>query len=266
MERFHYSLVSISKTNEDIVCYCSYKEIDILKKILLEFSITNVTLKEFELENLPFHSIMKGIRLSNPQKFFEFPHEVMWAKYYFLNLEFDESYDYHYWIDAGLSHSGLFPIKYNSGGFDGMSSNPETYNYPKIFNENLFTKINNFSSDKLLNITTRTIGFNVDDIITYLEVPNIYFESLTIGGIVGGNSRLIKWYCEKYFEYGDLCLKNNYILDNEQILGAITHIHPDNFNTFIFDTWYHEDWKNWPSFEDFDFINQIPFVRFFEII
>jgi hypothetical protein len=263
-ERFYYSLVSISRTGEDIVCYCSENEIEDIKEVLNRFSVNNVVLKQFELHNFPYHERMKEIRINNPEKFFEFPHEVMWAKYYFLKLELSQEHDYHYWIDAGLSHSGLFPIKYNSGGWDGMSSNPETYNYPGIFNPELFPKINRFVEDKLLDISSKLIGFNTQFILNYLELSPFCFNDLTIGGIVGGYKTNLEWFIETYFQLGETCLKNNYILDNEQILGGITNFYPEKFNKFSFDTWYHEDWKSNPAFHHIPLDELVHFVHFFD--
>lgn len=265
-DRFYYSLVSISRTGEDVVCYCSNKEIADIQSVLDRFSVTNVKLKEYELDQFPYHERMKELRLEKQDKFFEFPHEVMWAKYYFLNLELSADYDYHYWIDAGLSHSGLFPIKYNSGGWDGMSHNPETYNYPGIFNPSLFPKVNNFVGSKLLDFATKVVGFSVPATMQMLELPTMDGSHLTIGGLVGGHTSNIEWLTQTYFKFGELCLKNGYILDNEQILGAITDQYPDRFNEFIFDTWYHEDWKANSAFSHLDLDNLIHFVHFFERI
>ena len=260
-QRFHYSLVSIARTGQDIVCYCSSVESQDIQNVLDQFKIENVTLKEFELTKFPYHERMKEVRVSNPQQFFEFPHEVMWAKYYFLKQELDTEYDYHYWIDAGLSHNGLFPFRYNSGGWDGMSANPETYNFPGIFNPELFNKVNKFVDNKLVNIAAKTIGFNVDHIIKYLNLEPKYYSNLTIGGLVGGATENIEWLVDKYFELGEICLSNNFILDNEQILGEITNSHPDKFNTFEFGTWYHEDFHFNGPLPDFN--KTVSFYKFF---
>ena len=48
-----------------------------------------------------------------------------------LEKEYDESYDYIYWIDVGLAHPGLFLDRYNpySDKADGMSRTWENYSY-----------------------------------------------------------------------------------------------------------------------------------------
>lgn len=265
-ERFRYSLCSIANTNLDIVCYCSKKEYDEIKSVLDERLVKNVTLKIFELENLSYHKRMKEIRLDNPDNnLLKTPHEVMWGKYYFLDKEIDGNYDYYYWIDAGISHPGLFPLKYGTGKGDGMSRNPETWNFPGIFNQELFNNINSYVGEKLLDIRTEICNYSRDDIKTYLELNEVNENSLTIGGIVGGHKSLIKWFTNKYEEYGNLCLKNKTILDNEQILSAITFKYKENYKSFTFSTWSHEDFmKNYPTFDYNTIKDKTQFIHFFE--
>jgi hypothetical protein len=265
-ERFKYSLCSIANTNLDIVCYCSIKDFDEIQTALNELLVKNVTLKIFELENLPYHKRMKEIRLKNPDNhLLKKPHEVMWAKFYFLDKEIDGNYDYYYWIDAGISHMGLFPLKYGTGKGDGMSYNPETWNFPGIFNEELFKNINNYVGEKLLDIRTEILNHSRNDIKIYLELDKINEESLTIGGIVGGHKNLVKWFTKKYEEYGNLCLSNEMILDNEQILSVITFKYKENYKSFTFSTWYHEDFsKTNSTFDDNSIKDKTHFIHFFE--
>jgi hypothetical protein len=62
---------------------------------------------------------------------------LQYSKIPFYDFE-DGSYDYYYWIDAGLSHTGLIPDKYLSGvGY-------EQYFESSLFNNKLLDNLVRF--------------------------------------------------------------------------------------------------------------------------
>ena len=263
-ERYLHSLRAISNTGEEIICFCNETQIDMLDEYVKLHNLSNVTLKVSNLKDLP--KLGKMIEIKQKTDRFNMYHEVDWNKFYLLSKEYDESYDYLYWIDVGLSHPGLFLDKYNPDidKSDGMSATYWNYSYTNLFKPGLFDKINEFVGDKLLNLGNKTFFHSVHELNNILE-KNIDYSSLTVGGIIGGNVNKIKWFIDEFNKHTDTCLSKDVILNHEAIMSTITHENKNNFETFEFVTWYHDDyWSKTPQF-DVDSIKDLThFVHFFD--
>jgi hypothetical protein len=112
---YRYSLLSLLKmTDADFLCYTSDREINDLIKFFYEdngISPDKLKLEIFDIGNTKFKDL-----ISQHKKIEEVIHsdrcvEVQYSKFHWWWNE-DKSYDYYYWIDAGLSHCGLIPDKY----------------------------------------------------------------------------------------------------------------------------------------------------------
>jgi len=263
-ERYLHSLRTLNNMNNEIICYCNETQFDLLKKYCEEFNLNNVTIKISNLKDYPKTERMLEIKKSNEQ--FNFYHEVDWNKIYLISKEYDESYDYIYWIDCGLSHRGLFTLKYNpySDKITGLSRDWENYSFTKIFCPELFPKINNWVGDKLINLANTMFSHNPNDIRRIYKTNNDY-KHMSVGGILGGHISKIKWFIQEFDRIGDLCLNENYILNHEGMITNLEFENPDMFKTFSFDTWYHEDfWLTTPVFDRESIKNKTHFVHFFE--
>jgi hypothetical protein len=195
---------------------------------------------------------------------FKFYHEVDWNKLFLLEKEYDEYYDYIYWIDVGLSHHGIFPKKYNPNSHlaTGMSYDFNTYSFTNLFNEDLFKGINSFVGDRLLSLDNELKFHNVDELNRVLE-GNFRFNNLSVGGILGGHISKIKWLIDKFNLMGERSLSKNVILNHEAIISFIKEETTENFERFVFQTWYHEDTE---GMSDFIIKEQIHFSHFFDMI
>jgi hypothetical protein len=109
--RYLHSLRTISNTKCEIVLFCNLEQYDFIKSHCEKHNLSNVQIKISELKDYKHANKMMEIK-KNTEKF-QFYHEIDWNKIYLLEKEYDESYDYIYWIDCGLSHPGLFLDKYN---------------------------------------------------------------------------------------------------------------------------------------------------------
>jgi len=259
-DRYLHSLRTIANTELEIVLYCNENQFNFFIEYCKEKNLNNVTVKISNLKEFPYCEEMKKIKLEKKEKFIHFYHEIDWNKLFLLKKEFDSSYGYMYWIDAGLSHPGLFPKKFNShpNQMNGFSANYYNYSFIKIFNPSLFEKINNWVSDKLINISNRLLFHNRDHLNEYTE-KNYIYDSMTVGGLIGGNTKEISWLTENFMKNGKMILDKGTIINHEALLSFLVKSHEEKFKTFKFESWYHED-SNVDQIEK----NKISFSHFFE--
>jgi hypothetical protein len=261
-ERYLNSMRVLNNLNLEIVCFCNENQYDVLKTHIELYELNNVKLKISNLSDLPFSERMKEIKEKKDN--FKFYHEVDWNKIYLMGKEYDESYDYLYWIDVGLSHHGIFPNRYNPNYklSTGMSDDFNTYSFTNLFTNNLFEGINKFVGKKLINLENELRFHNVDEINSVYK-SNFSFQCLTVGGILGGHISKIKWFIDTFNALGKISLDQEIILNHEAIISFMKESNKENFESFSFQTWYHEDTKNIPKkiLE-----NQIHFCHFFDLI
>ena len=261
-ERYLHSLRVLNNMNVEIVCYCNGSQHDLLSEYIKNFNLNNVTLKISNLSDLPFAQRMREIKeLTNNFKFY---HEIDWNKIYLLEKEYDEKYEYVYWIDVGLSHHGLFPKKYNPNSHlsTGYSSDYNTYSFTKLFSDKLFNGINNFVGNCLISIDNELKFHNVTELNTILD-SSYEYRGLTVGGILGGHISKLRWFIDTFNLMGKKSLDKNFILNHEAIISFLREFKPENFKRFYFQTWYHEDTEGLP---DYIIKEQIHFSHFFDMI
>lgn len=240
-ERYLHSLRVLNNMEKEIICYCNETQCDLLKKYINEFNLNNVTIKIFNLKDSKYTESM--IKIKNETDDFKFYHESDWNKIILLEKEYDENYDYIYWIDVGLSHHGLFPKRYNPNAelATGFSADYNTYSFTNLFNNKLIDGINNFVGDKLLSINNTLFFHNMNDLHSILNEEYKSYDSLNIGGIIGGNIDKLKWFINNFYEIGDKVINKNKIINHEAIMSYMRNENNDKFKSFVFNTWYHED-------------------------
>lgn len=270
VDRYLHSLASIAKTGEEIICYIEEKNLKIYEEFWDRFgkehgwydiySFENLTFKYITLDDFKHTKRMYEIKekhiseddISNYKMF----HEIDWFKLQLLEQEIDDQHDYFYWIDCGLSHAGLFPNRVAedplaNAEFKAPSTDFRMYNFTKIFNPNLFPKINQFIEDKLLGITTTLVYWDINSLVEVLKNANYastdinYYDNFqsshSIGGIIGGHKSKIKEFITEFNKISQLSLDNEIIPNHEVIMSAIKWHNPEWFKVYEFDIWYHED-------------------------
>lgn len=263
-DRYLHSLRVLNNMGAPIVCYVNETQKELVESHKEKFILTNVEVRVSNLSENPFASRM--LEIKNNTQDFRFRHEVDWNKIYLLQKTmYDNDFNYLYWIDVGLSHHGLFPDRCNPNAAlaTGLSVDFNTYSFTNIFNENLPRALNNYSGKKLLNIKN-TLWFHNMEYTNRILGKQFAYDGISIGGIIGGHASKINWLIYKFNFYGSESLSKNSILNHEAILSVIEAGNPEMFNSFIFDTWYHE---NTPNEEVQKLIkNQVHFTHFFDHI
>ena len=182
---YRYSLLSLLKmTDADFLCYTSDREIDSLKTFFYEensISPEKLQFKIFDISETKFRELINLRKNIDQIKQGDRCIEIQYSKFHWWWNE-DKSYDYYYWIDAGLSHCGLVPVKYLSG------THPEQRYYEcSLFNNDFLHNMIEDTGDKFLIIgkeNDRNFWSQTLDPKWYKE----YDRSLhIIGGLFGGH-------------------------------------------------------------------------------
>jgi len=112
---YRYSLLSLLKMTEaNFLCYTSEREIDSLKTFFYEENNIPENLLQFQVFDLNQTKLKSLIDLrKNVEQIKSGDRciEIQYSKFSWWWNE-DKTHDYYYWIDAGLSHCGLIPLKY----------------------------------------------------------------------------------------------------------------------------------------------------------
>jgi hypothetical protein len=97
--------------NADFICYTSDEEFDSLERFFYEennISREKLQIVKFNLRNNEFSNIINKYKDVEGIKRGDRCIEIQYMKFIWFLLE-NKSYDYYFWIDAGLSHCGLIP-------------------------------------------------------------------------------------------------------------------------------------------------------------
>lgn len=241
--RGHYrqSLLSLLKMNNaDFLCYTSENEIEDLKLFFYEqnsVSQKQLEFKVFDLESYKLENLIDGFRDPNKVNLSDRCFEIQYCKFNWWWLE-DKSYDYYYWIDAGLSHCGIIPNAYlphNNGPYFG-------YFESNLFGENFLNNLVSFTGDKFFVIAKENIRNFWDHPVSSKWYKNFDSSLHIIAGLFGGKREL--WdllipYMEDYLE--KIILTDGRLPSDENILSLTFQNHKKDFIWKNFDTWWHQN-------------------------
>ena len=267
---YKYSLSTIAKTKEKIICYTSPQELQHMRADFPLNNFSNVKLLPWDLYDMSFHNEVDIVRQSSPEIYRESPDwrdrcvEIMWGKFLFIkdSILHNAESEYVFWIDAGISHPGIIHSRFNPHyehniGFVrdlDKSTYHLTFQNDIIFNESFMKSLIDYTGeDKILNIAARGP-----------QHPRLShstpFKGSVIGGIFGGRKDLMLQYCDLVISDFQMYLDDKKLCKEEQIMTEILNSDRMPIKLFIFDTWYHPDWGN--SYKD----TQISFCDFFDEI
>lgn len=166
--------------------------------------------------------------------------ELQYLKIFWLldNLP-NNNDDFIYWIDAGLSYSGLIPDKYLN-----VSSHHyyDKYFNCSLFNEKFIENLKRFTDNQFFVMAKENVNFFWDQTIPQKYYTKYYSDKHIIGGLFGGKANIVQKVCSEFIALLNRLLDDGPILySEEQILSAIYYNHPDYFQAKFFDLWWHED-------------------------
>ena len=238
---YRFSLLSLLKmTDADFLCYTSDRELQSLKDFFyeehkisedkLKFSIFDISKPKFkDLIDLRknVEEIKKGDRCI----------EIQYSKWSWWWNE-DKSYDYYYWIDAGLSHCGLIPLKYLTYDKHPMRRFYES----TIFNNDFLKNLIEDTEDKFL-----ILGKENDRNYWSGTVNQKWYKEFDrsihiIGGLFGGHRDRWDEMVTTFENYVQSILGSDEGLPHEeQIMTLMYFNHKELFVRKHFDIWWCRD-------------------------
>lgn len=237
---YRYSLLSLLKmTDADFLCYTSDRELSSLEEFFyVEHSIPKDKLKfqVFDIGNTKFKDLINQYKNIEETKNGDRCVEVQYSKFHWWWNE-DKSYDYYYWIDAGLSHCGLIPLKYLTDS--GLT---RRYYESSLFNNEFLKNVIEETSDKFLIIgkeNDRNFWSGTVNRKWYTE----YDRGLhIIGGLFGGHKS--KWdeivlLFEDYIN--KIMSEDKGIPHEEHVMTLMYYNHKELFERKHFDIWWCRD-------------------------
>lgn len=238
---YRYSLLSLLKmTNADFVCYTTEEEKEELEIFFYELHKIDpkqLQFKTFSLYETKFRDLINSKKNLDQVKSSDRCVEVQYSKFHWWWNE-DGSYDHYYWIDAGLSHCGLIPLKYLTD--DGVQ---RRYYESNLFQNDFLSGLNEFTGDKVF-----LIGKENDRNYWSGTVNRKYYTEYDrsihiIGGLFGGKKENWNWLVTTFEDYLQKILEDpeEGLPMEEQIMTLMYFNHKERFERQHFDIWWCRD-------------------------
>ena len=240
----HYkqSLLNIININvEKIICFTSSREIDDLNKFFyMEHNISKdlLELRVFDLKDSKFFDKIRDKKDTEKMKQIDRCYEIQYNKFFWYDLISNvNDYDRVYWIDAGLSHSGLFPKKFRQNN---------SYYQINLFDENFLKKININTEDKVLLLSKNNSG----KFLWSQTLPRKYYTKYNnsrhiIGGLFGGTPNNYKKFRDKFEILLEKLLSNeNSLFMEELLMSNLYYEDSEFFHCLKFDDWFQRSPEN----------------------
>lgn len=230
-----------------IICYTHEKSKQELENLKEKHKLENLEIKILELQDVKKHHQINKIREDkfNTDLDGRGP-EIMWGKFDALEKELSDV-DRLYWIDVGLQHPGIIPWmyckKYNTKEIQTSSeeiknwyNDYEVFNFPGLLTKNLIDKINSFTDNKIVQISSYGPQIQMDH--TSRGVVEYVLDSpFPVGGFFGGDVKIMKKYIDNFWFFSDKVLEKNFLCTEEYIMKpALDKIPNNEKENFIFST------------------------------
>jgi len=238
-DHYRFSLLSLMKmSNADFLCYTSEREIEDLKNffyILHNVSEEKLKFEVYDLTNSDYSDVLNPMKGPSSESVSDRSYEIQYSKFSWYNKE-DKFYDYYFWFDAGLSHTGLIPDRYLSGkGY-------QVYFESSLFNDNFLNNLLNYCEDKFV-IVAKENSRNYWEGTVDNQYYNVYDNSVhIIGGFFGGKKELWEKVVPTFDQYVRLILPvQKRFFYEEHFMSLMYQNHKEWFKPLNFDIWWHED-------------------------
>ena len=238
---YKFSLLSLLKmTDADFVCYTSQEEIEELENFFYRehgISTDKLKFKVFDLYDTKFKELISTKKDIEQTRRGDRCVEVQYSKFHWWWNE-DKSYDYYYWIDAGLSHCGLIPLKYLTN--TGVQ---RRYYESTLFQNDFLKNLIEFSENKIVMIGKENDRNYWSGTVDRKYYTNYDRSIHIIGGLFGGRKENWDWLVSTFEDYTKKVLEdpNERLPMEEQIMTLMYFNHQDRFVRKHFDIWWCRD-------------------------
>ena len=245
---YKWSLLNILNMKPSkIVCFTSKEEIDNLKSWFYNDHHVDPEVLEFRVFDLyksrHYNKIQANKNVEHVKKT-DRCHEIQYNKFYWAKLIKDRhDYDRVFWVDAGLSHGGLFPEEYQLG------NKWESHFAIVMFRKKILQQWCDQSKDNILMMAKSNIG----NYYWSQTVPDHFYKEYNtdkhiIGGMFGGTPKQYDELVDTFNKYLLKVLKgSDELYHEEKIMSCMYADDKDKYNTIEFDDWYER-----PHLKQFD--------------
>jgi hypothetical protein len=222
-------------TNADFIIYCDPLQEPMLKEFLEPIAKTKVTIYRYSLEDFYMKLLFDEHKDFEHAVVSERCQEIQYLKSYWMNEV--EGYDWVFWIDAGISYSGLIPYKHL------ISEDPDRFEYYNsgLYCNDLINGMKRSAADKFL-----MFAINNNHPVWYRKnILDGEFHTIdyhAIAGILGGKINTVKIFHTMFNDTAiEMIDSLNAVHDEECIYQIMWSRMSEFFNIQKFEMWWHED-------------------------
>lgn len=202
----------------------------------------HLTIKTFNLKDSKYYNDIQKLKTEELIFKSQRCYEIQYNKFFWLKDEIlSTKYDSYYWIDAGLSHSGLIPEKFLVDSGNAIAK----YYTSNLFNNRMFNNLLNKTQGKIYLIGKDNTGPNYWSKTVPTKYYTNYNNTIHIsGGVFGGLRNNILEYIDLFDKSLSRLLQEEDVLHYEELIMSLIYAnHLDKFNIDYFQTWHHEGSK-----------------------
>lgn len=240
-DHYKWSLLSLLKmTNADFLCYTQESEFEELIDFFYtqnNISPDKLQIKIFDLRTTKYTELIHSVKDYDAVTRDDRCVEIQYSKFDWFRKE-DGSYDYYFWIDAGLSHTGLIPNKYLNTSLPMMRCFYES----SLFNNKFLSNVINYCGDKFLLLAKENARNYWSGTVNEKFYKNYSKEVHIIGGMFGGKKELWDKVVNQFDDYlFEVLPFEGRLYHEEHIMSLMYQNHKEWFTTQEFDTWWHPE-------------------------
>lgn len=243
---YRWSLLNILNLQPSkVICFTSAEELEGLESWFYETQSVDKELLEFRVYDLyscDHYDLIQQNKDVNKVKAGDRCHEIQYMKFFWSRLIEDRhDYDRLYWIDAGLSHGGIFPEEYM------MGDKWERHFLINLFKPEVLNGWNDITDNKVVLISKN----NTDRYFWSQTIPENYYHSYNrdrhiVGGMFGGTPSNYDSLTDSFEFYLLKLLKEQDELYHEELIMTCMYNNAKSkFTPLEFDDWYYRpEWKD----------------------
>ena len=237
---YKYSLLSLLKmTDANFVLYTSRREHQTLQEFYYsKHSIpeTQLEIKEFELHSFKYFNEIRKIKDLEKTTKSDRCYEIQYSKFYWLEKELEGNFTHVYWVDAGLSHTGLFPPEFK---LSHKEQHREYYDF-SLFNNTFLKNLINITENKVFVIGKDNTKGNYWS----PSLPSTYYKKYDrsihiIGGLFGGKVDKVRQYIRLFDDLLKSNINNQEIFYEELLMSTLYFNFKERFKLGYFEIWWY---------------------------